>query len=101
MYLVTRKIYIPPLVTTRPLTRVLYLDDPVSEHVHDLRLAPSRDPPSFGPVQVHVPVQPQAGLVAVYEPQERLEADVSVVLVVAEAERGPMISSDRKSTRLN
>src|SRR5918992_5437412 len=84
--MVLRRIYMPPPATTRPVTQVLHLDDPVAEDVYNLRVAPARDPPSLRPVQVDVAVQPRGGPVAVYEPEKRLEADVGVVLLVAESE---------------
>src|ERR671916_182271 len=58
----------------------LDLQDAVPEDVQDLRLAPAGDPAPLGPVQVDVAVQPERGLVAVYETEERLEACVSLVL---------------------
>src|SRR5215216_2248197 len=47
----------------------LQLQDPVPEDVYDLGLAPARDSLHLRPVEVHVPVQPQGGFVAIYEPQ--------------------------------
>src|SRR5918999_5135792 len=81
-----RRIYNPPPRTTRRLAEVLQLQDPVPEDVYDLGLSSVRDPLSFRPVEVHVPVHPQGRLVAVHEPQERLEAHVRGVLAVAESE---------------
>jgi thiol-disulfide isomerase/thioredoxin len=63
----------------------LDLQDAVSEDVQDLRPAPVRDPTHFGPVQVDVAVQPEKGLVAVYQIEERLEAYVRLILGVAES----------------
>src|SRR5215208_6710984 len=82
-----RGIYNQPSPTTRPPANVLYLDDPVPEHVDDLGLTPAHYPLAFRPVEMDVSVQPQGGLVAVYEPEEGLEAYVGLVLGVAEAER--------------
>src|SRR5215210_5158044 len=64
----------------------LHFQEQVSEGVYDLGLSSVRDPLSFRSVQVHVPVQPQGGFVAVYEPQKRLEAYMGGILAVAEAE---------------
>jgi hypothetical protein len=61
MYLATSRIYIPPLVTTRPPTEVLHIDDSVSEDVHDFCLASTHDPLALRPVEMDVPVQPQGG----------------------------------------
>jgi hypothetical protein len=57
------------------------------EDVYYLGFSPCDDPLLVRPVQVHVPVQPQGRLVAVYEVNERLEAYMGVVLAVPEAER--------------
>src|SRR5918994_2554231 len=95
--MVLREIYNQPLPTTRPPRKVLHLDDPVPEDVYDLGSAPVRDPLLVGSVQVLVPVQPQGGLVAVYEVQERLEADVGLVLGVAEAEGRGVGDEDLRS----
>src|SRR5918998_5342618 len=89
-----RRIYNPPPRTTRRLAEVLQLQDPVPEDVYDLGLSSVRDPLSFRPMEVHVPVQPQGGLVAVYEPQERLEAHVGGVVAVAEPEGRGMGDED-------
>ena len=70
-------VHVPPrnLQPTLPGDKwSLQLQDPVPEDVYDLGPAPLRDPLHLRPVEVHVPVQPQGGFVAVYEPQERLEA---------------------------
>src|SRR5215204_6459621 len=85
--MILRRIYIPLLRTTRPQAKVLHLDDPVSEDVHDLGLTPAHHPLALRPVEMDVSVQPQGGLVAVYEPEEGLEAYVGLILGVAEAER--------------
>src|SRR5215218_1027849 len=82
-----RGIYNQPSPTTRPPANVLYLDDPVPEHVDDLGLTPAHYPLALRPVKMDVSVQPQGGLVAVYEPEEGLEAYVGLILGVAEAER--------------
>ena len=85
--MVLRGIYNQPPRTTRPPAKVSHLDDPVPEDVDDLGLTPAHYPLALRPAEVNVPVQPQGGLVAVYEPEEGLEAYVGLVLGVAEAER--------------
>src|SRR3712207_3026252 len=81
-----REIYNPPRPATSRVAEVLHFQDPVPVDVHDLGTTPARNPLHLRPVEVHVPVQPQGGLVTVYEPQERLESYVGGVLVVPEAE---------------
>src|SRR5918994_7511605 len=85
--MVFRGIYNQPPRTTRPPANASHLDDPVPEDVDDLGLTPAHYPLALRPVEVNVPVQPQVGLVAVYEPEEGLEAYVGLILGVAEAER--------------
>src|SRR3712207_1047667 len=84
--MVLREIYNPPCPVASQGADVLQLQDLVPEDVYDLGLASMRHPLPLRPVEVHVPVQPQGGLVAVYEPEEGPEADVGLVLAVAEAE---------------
>src|SRR5919202_543759 len=84
--MILREIYNPPRASTSQSTEFLQLQDPVPEDVDDLGLAPARDPLHLRAVEVHVPVHPQGRLVAVYEPEERLEAYVGEVLLVAYAE---------------
>src|ERR687885_2591362 len=81
-----REIYNPPCPAASRFAEVLELQDPVPEDVYDLGIAPARDPVHLRSVEVHVPVQPQGGLVVVYEPQKRLETHVRGILTVAEAE---------------
>src|SRR5919107_4003405 len=85
--MVLRGIYNQPPRTTRTPAKVSHFDDPVPEHVDYLGLTPAHYPLALRPVEVNVPVQPQGGLVAVYKPEEGLEAYVGLVLGVAEAER--------------
>jgi hypothetical protein len=85
-----------PEVTTRPPTEVLHIDDSVSEDVHDFCLASTHNPLALRPVEMDVPVQPQGGLVTVYEAQERREADVGWVLVVAEPEGRGVADKDAR-----
>src|SRR5919107_377320 len=85
--MVLRGIYNQPPRTTRTPAKVSHFDDPVPEDVDDLGLTPANYPLALWSVEVNVPVQPQGWLVAVYEPDEGLEAYVGLVLGVAEAER--------------